>query len=284
MVLLLLGCGSPGPLQAQGPVVCSLANGASHCRTVAQDVAYPTEEGVPARHLESLSMGGQSVCGIDRSGGISCGGFDEFGLLAPPVGSWALVAVGHSHACAVDRLGEPTCWGANYQDATSVPEGVRLRSLAAGDNRTCGQRSDSEEWVCWGASDFEGRFGYTLTSPEPGTELEQMVMGGVNLYGVRSDGTLAYWGDERDSFGRNQVPEGDGYVKVDVGLWHACALHSSGRLDCWGDNSFGQQDAPEGAWSDFAAGEAMTCGRTSRGDVVCWGCGGTCTDEEPDLP
>gem|GEM_PF-4317776 len=39
----------------------------------------------------------------------------------PTDGSWAQVAAGESHTCAISDAGEATCWGANNVGQGSVP-------------------------------------------------------------------------------------------------------------------------------------------------------------------
>ena len=124
----------------------------------------------------------------------------------------------------------------------------------------------------------------TLGVPPPGTVLTSPTMTGVNLYGVLSDGTIGYFGYPDDTTGSDEVPPGAGYVAVEDGNRNACALHASGRIDCWGDNGYGQAEVPAGSWTDVATGDTMTCGRNNAGVVECWGCGGVCPTQYPDIP
>ena len=60
-------------------------------------------------------------------------------------------------------------------------------------------------------------------------------------------------------------------VAISVGDQHACALLDSGAVECWGDNSSGQADAPSGRFSAVSAGGGHNCGLRETGAVECWG-------------
>ncbi|XYI03952.1 RCC1 domain-containing protein [Sorangium sp. So ce1128] len=72
---------------------------------------------------------------------------------------------------------------------------------------------------------------------------------------------------------------------MSTGISHACALTTSGAVQCWGRNKYGQlennstEDSPvpvavSGLSSGvvaIATGEAYTCALTTAGGVLCWG-------------
>lgn len=287
MLLLLLGCSEPvatGALLANGRVVCELVEGRTRCATVSRDAPYPTADGIDASDLVSLSMSGNLLCGLDGSGAIHCGGFDQFGLLDVPEGVWSAVAAGNSHACALDSNGVPSCWGADYAYATEVPEGLHLRSLYVGDNRSCGQHRDDEDWVCWGYDRWYAEQGITLAVPTAADGPTALHMFALDLYGILPDGSVGVWGYPGDALGLDLIPSGTGFVKVDAGTTDACALKADGRVQCWGTMNDGEDAPPQQDWTDMAAGEAYVCGRDRAGTVRCWGCGGSCPNALPDIP
>ncbi len=61
------------------------------------------------------------------------------------------------------------------------------------------------------------------------------------------------------------------FLAVSAGGYHTCAITDQAEALCWGDNRFGQCDAPEGSFSQIAAGGYHTCALTLEGDAVCWG-------------
>ena len=66
------------------------------------------------------------------------------------------------------------------------------------------------------------------------------------------------------------MPEGT-YASVSAGGRHSCAVGESGVVICWGDNSYGQTDAPAGSFRAVTAGWAHTCALRDSGEVACWG-------------
>lgn len=77
----------------------------------------------------------------------------------------------------------------------------------------------------------------------------------------------------------------DPVVRLGAGSSHACAVHQSGALHCWGLNYYGElgtgdlvnhdapqlvQGLPEGV-VDVACGESHTCAIGMSGAVYCWG-------------
>ena len=68
------------------------------------------------------------------------------------------------------------------------------------------------------------------------------------------------------------------YTTISAGASHTCAIRTSGAIECWGQNDYGQTDAPDGSFSAVSVallGGQFTCAiRTSSGAIVCWGTNG----------
>jgi alpha-tubulin suppressor-like RCC1 family protein len=92
---------------------------------------------------------------------------------------------------------------------------------------------------------------------------------------IRSDGTLACWGDKTS--GQGSPPAGV-FVDLAVGTSmeipskaHGCALSVDGKVTCWGDHSVGQTTPPEQTFTQLSAGDLHTCGLSVGGQLWCWG-------------
>lgn len=64
----------------------------------------------------------------------------------------------------------------------------------------------------------------------------------------------------------------DGYTDVSYGSNHACALHVTGIIYCFGDPEYGKTTPPEGEFESVSSGDHGSCaiGRDD-GKLVCWG-------------
>ena len=63
-------------------------------------------------------------------------------------------------------------------------------------------------------------------------------------------------------------------AKIAAGERHTCAIRRDGAIDCWGDNDYGQLDAPDA--HDFvqvSLGDLHSCGLHQDGTLSCWGAG-----------
>ena len=134
-----------------------------------------------------------------------------------------------------------------------------LRTLSVGQQFACAIRENGTLW-CWGAND-SGQLGGGTTAAESASPV--------------------------------QVGTGTDWVDISCGLAHACGLHASHELDCWGSNMFGQVgvditssatvaapppvarpgDWPaDVAWVGVAQGIGNhQCALDSRGLAYCWG-------------
>ena len=68
-------------------------------------------------------------------------------------------------------------------------------------------------------------------------------------------------------------PPATGYIAISAGGSHTCGLRTSGELACWGDNEYGQTNAPEGSYTavGVAVNSPISCGLRETGAIECWG-------------
>lgn len=247
-----------------GAVTLSLPAGATKIRARAKATSrlrasawkYATSAPTPVTpaRWRSLAQSTSRTCGIDPQGGVRC--WTSTGLMAASVRASAAVtasevpvlggaltgrtvtkvAVGNHHSCAVDSAGLAYCWGSNNHgqlgdgrggytapssadpvavDTSGALAGRSLVDIAVGEQHTCALDSAGLAY-CWGwneggplgIGEFGGlSYGDKLT-PVP----------------VVTAGALA----------------GRQLTSLALGLYHSCALDSSGALFCWGGDMYGQ--------------------------------------------
>ena len=225
------------------------------------------------------------------------------------------VSAGSSHTCALATSGGIKCWGDNFVgqlgdgttnnrstpgDVFGLISGVSIASTRG--NHTCAVIS-AGAIKCWGEN-FSGQLGDGTTSNHPTPVAVANVTSGVSAVStgdshtcaITTSGGVKCWGFN------NAGQLGDGTttsrsMSVDVvdltsevnavstGVFHTCALTSSGGVKCWGDNSNGQlgdgtntnhltQVDVVGLISgvnSVSVGGFHTCALTSSGGVKCWG-------------
>jgi alpha-tubulin suppressor-like RCC1 family protein len=127
-------------------------------------------------------------------------------------------------------------------------------------------------------------WGY-LNTPRLGTVFTNIAAGGLHSLAVQSDGTILVWGGNYGTYaGGLYVETGatipsdlSNVVAVAAGInWspaHGIALKNDGTVAPWGDNSYGQTNAPAGLSNVIivAAGEYHCAVLKSDRTVVCWG-------------
>ena len=107
---------------------------------------------------------------------------------------------------------------------------------------------------------------------------EAVSVGGSHSCGLRTDGTIACWGD--NSAGKADAPSGT-FNAVSAGLDSSCGLRTDGTITCWGDNRAGQADAPSGTFNAVSAGGYHSCGLITNGTITCWGYNGAGLADAP---
>jgi len=240
------------------------------------DRSVPTEVAQLNGPLE-IATGLEYSCALLASGEIHCWGYGANGQLghgrparrSVPVGvlvqgddSIVKMALGPYHACASMASGSMQCWGYNVDgqlgDGTTlsrslpapVTGGLVHEAVAVGELFTCSVAADSaflRQAYCWGEGSLGslGNGGFA-TTPEP-----TPVTGSTDVIALASR------------------------------VASTCAIVSTGRARCWGDNGHGQIGFAGGALPmppnnlsgllEVSMGESHACALQSPGAVHCWG-------------
>ncbi|MEM7111123.1 MAG: cadherin domain-containing protein [Chloroflexota bacterium] len=232
----------------------------------------------------------------------------------PPLGNITAVAAGVYHSCGLTSSGGVVCWGYNYNgqlgDGSTTerhtPVAVSglssgVSALAAGYYHTCAVTS-SGGVVCWGYN-YNGQLGDGSTTDHHtpvavsglSSGVSALAAGGYHTCAVTSSGGVVCWGNNyHGQLGDGTTTErhtpvavsglSSGVSAVAAGQYHTCAVTSSGGVQCWGRNIYGQLGdgtttyrhtpvAVSGLSSGVSAVAASlyhTCAVTSSG-VECWG-------------
>lgn len=245
-----------------------------------------------------LSVGRRHSCGILKSKTnrlLICWGKSDSisptGL--PPTGTFAVVAVGEYHSCAIREVtGLVVCFGQNLYGELLGPSSltVAFKSVTSGYAFSCGIRSDNLQAMCWGLNDAG------QSSPPAGVAFLAISAGNRHVCGVRqTDHYVQCWGQNTynqssppadvaflaRSPGGSPLPQGS----ISAGYYHTCAVRESdGQVVCWGDATNGKTAAPSFShgYVQVAAGSDHTCAvrKIQRGymketdfdnTVICWG-------------
>jgi predicted outer membrane repeat protein len=242
-----------------------------------KSILTPTE--VMANGATAITAGYLHTCALMDSGGVECWGSNVQGQLgdgttvqsATPVavsgmgkGVIAIAANNSSFTCAITDQGGVKCWGFNYYgalgdgtvtdrhtpvDVVGLESGVAAITVA--DTHACALK-ETGGVMCWGWNK-DGQLG-------DGTTINRYTP--VSVYGL-SGGVIAIAG----------------------GTTHTCVLKETGRVVCWGDNSYGElgdgtkemRTTPVEVLglTDVIAlssgGTSYTCALTASGGVKCWG-------------
>jgi len=169
-----------------------------------------------------VSFGGRTKCwGDNRFGQVGDGTTEDRStprLVKGLKGATAIVA-GDYHTCALTAAGGVKCWGRNFDgqlgDGTTTDrhtpvfvKGLKsgVAAIAAGGFQTCAITTAGGA-KCWGDNSW-GQLG-------DGTKTERHIPGFVT--GLRT-----------------------GIAAIATGASHTCAMTDTGRVKCWGVNTWGQ--------------------------------------------
>ena len=108
----------------------------------------------------------------------------------------------------------------------------------------------------------------TKTGPPPETEFASVSAGASHNCGVKTDGSVACWG--QDLFGEGTPPAGE-FISVSARGPHTCGVKTDGSVACWGDDTLEQATPPAGEFISVSAGASHNCGVKTDGSAACWG-------------
>nr|BFD59306.1 hypothetical protein CKG001_14130 [Bdellovibrio sp. CKG001] len=219
----------------------------------------------------------------------------------------------HYDGCAVTSTGQMKCWGVNsvgeLGEAAAIGQSATIPKVADSsttyskvisfENATCGI-STTGELRCSGYNAF-GRLGLgdttnrtSFTVVDPGVSYSEIDLGLNHACGITTTGVLKCWGSNShgqiakasgtsSSYLPDVVDSGVTYIKLAVGPYHSCAISSTNKLKCWGNNFNGllgdgttankyTPTAIDSAsdYTDISTSPSHTCGVTG-GQIKCWG-------------
>ena len=86
--------------------------------------------------------------------------------------------------------------------------------------------------------------------------------------GIKTDRTVVCWGD--NEYGQSDAPSG-AFAAIAAGTGHSCGIKADQAVVCWGDNDWSQLNAPAGAFTAISSGHVHSCAIRADGTVACWG-------------
>ena len=245
----------------------------------------------------AITAGWGHSCALHQTDAVSCWGANSTGQLgngqsgedadsSVPVrvtgitDATAITASGNefiSYSCALHQTGAVSCWGAN--------------STGQLGNGQSGEDADSSVPV-------------RVTGI---TDATAITASGLHTCALHQDGAITCWGD--NAVGQLGNGTKNNFSSVPVGVQgitdataittgggiiiasHSCALHQTGSMSCWGNNTWGQLGIGQstGYWQDdtdssvpvrvngitdataITAGDGHTCALHQTGTITCWG-------------
>lgn len=223
--------------------------------------------------------GTDETCGLKADGAMVCWGrFGDFPPSAeygpsyvprPLVDGWKDVSPASPFTCGITRADALLCWGLPFErsgESLHPPDGTYHDVDARG---PCAIRLADGGVTCWGPA-----LDWGATMPDGNFTMLRI---GDAACGLRNDGEVACWGNQRIVEALGPTPRGP-FKEIAQGGLFSCALRPDGELVCWGvavpawsGADARQAPAPDGKFAQIAAGANAACGVRMDGSLACWG-------------
>jgi alpha-tubulin suppressor-like RCC1 family protein len=225
------------------------------------------------------------------------------------------VSAGQNHTCGVTTGFRVYCWGYNgggqLGDGTNISTrllpvpvagGRPFRLVSAAANRTCAlttaTATPANKIYCWGSGYLGNGTSGKFTTPQlvnGARTYRQMAAGNDHTCGVTTAYQVFCWGSNTYgqlgngptlSFAVNPVKVAGQlqYLQVSAGEYHTCAVTTTKKAYCWGNNGNGRigdgttttRFTPRAvagglSFDRVSASWYHTCGETSSNQAYCWG-------------
>ncbi|MCX5859780.1 MAG: hypothetical protein NT056_07800 [Proteobacteria bacterium] len=196
-------------------------------------------------------------------------------------GAWtsSFLGAGGFQTCAVTSDGGVKCWGSN---------GVgQIGNGSSSGPSTCndGSKTIACSKTALDVSTLSSGIAKVVGGGNHNCALTTGTSGGVKCWGYNKYGQLGNSSTTNSSTPVNVTGLSSGVMNVAAGDSHTCALLTSGSVDCWGDDTYGQlgNGVTNTTYNSYqtvsgltgvtaiSAGWQHTCVIVSGGAVKCWG-------------
>ena len=263
----------------------------------------------PAGTFTAVAAGVGHSCGLRTDETIVCWGRDSASgsdYAEPggsgPGGSFKAVSAGR-HSCGLLNDDTIVCW--IPWESPVAPAGS-FKAVSAGGSHSCGLRTD-DTIICW-SDNYNWPYSYLGWAEAPGSSFTAVTAGfgtpadcaqttpssagaaillraaitqvrpeaasqrsppaGVIPAGCARMRPSSCWGD--NDYGETDAPAGT-FKAVAAGVGHSCGLRADETVVCWGINDYGETDAPAGSFKAVSAGVGHSCGLRIDDTIICWG-------------
>ncbi len=261
---------------------------------------------------------GDAAAWLDAATDAMADAADDGGIdpTYPPIAVASLTSAG-PHTCLLDD-GRVYCWGQNTNGEIgnngtanqtrpveiTLPSGVPIEQVSAGEGHTCAIERGSGDLYCWGMNNH-GQLGLDDRNPRlvptrvPGLPRLLRVSAGYQFtFAIDENNALWCWGDNAEGqLGQAGTPLSESltpirsgndtdWIQIAAGQARVCGLRSPGTLWCVGRNVYyglglgsnvpnqyntWTQTGVDADWLHISVSQDGACGRRTGGISHCWG-------------